>query len=467
MSLKFLSRIHKGIGFRLTLWYSLIFFLSFLILFVFAYFFLFSFFQRSDRESIRIELNEYATQYNKGGLDALEKEIELDKHASGKNTYFIRLAGAQNNTLLLNIPEQEQWVGFDLKQLEKSYTHANKEWLRLRAKEEVIQIASLHLPDGYLLQVGKSTENQADLLMIFYETFVGIMIPLISIGFIGGGFLAFRALQPIRGLINIQRSIIETGKMDVRVPTRQTGDELEELVVLFNRMLEKIEVLINGMRDSLDNVAHDLRTPMTRLRGIAEMALRSERNPETMREALVECAEESERILTMLNTLMDISEAETGVMKLDLRKVSLLTLIENVVELYRYVAEEKNVAIHTVCPSELYVTVDLNRMQQVLANLLDNAIKYNFDGGRVDIEVCEKQQEILITIKDAGVGIPPEELPKIWDRLYRGDKSRSQRGLGLGLSLVQAVVHAHRGYVQATSEPGSGSLFTICLQRKL
>jgi len=204
-----------------------------------------------------------------------------------------------------------------------------------------------------------------------------------------------------------------------------------------------------------------------RLRGIAETALRSEQSPEVLREALMDSLEESERISSMLNALMDISEAETGVMKLDLRKVSLLKLIENVVELYRYVAEEKNVAIHTVCPAELYVTVDLNRMQQVLANLLDNAIKYNFDGGRVDIEVCEKQQEIHIAIKDTGVGIPPEELSKVWDRLYRGDKSRSQRGLGLGLSLVQAVVHAHRGYIQATSEPGSGSLFTIILPRKL
>jgi signal transduction histidine kinase len=467
MSLKFLSHIHKRIGFRLTLWYLLIFFLSFLTIFVFAYFFLLSFFERSDRKDIRSQLNECAIEYNRGGLDALKKVMELEKHARGKNIYFVRLKGAQNNTLLLNIPEQEQWAGFDLKQLEKSDTHANKQWLRFRAHGEVIQIASLYFPDGYLLQVGKSTEDQGDLLKIFYKTFVGIVIPVILIGFIGGGFLAFRALQPIRSLINFQRSIIKTGRMDMRVPTRQTGDELEELVVLFNRMLEKIEVLINGMRDSLDNVAHDLRTPMTRLQGIAEMALRSEQNLETTQEALVECAEGAERILNMLNTLMDISEAETGVMKLDLREVCLLNLIENAVELYRYVAEEKNVAIHTVCPPELYVTVDPNRMVQVLANLLDNAIKYSFSDGRVDIEVYQKQQEILITIKDTGVGIPPEELPKIWDRLYRGDKSRSQPGLGLGLSLVQAVVHAHMGYVQATSEPGSGSLFTICLQRKI
>jgi signal transduction histidine kinase len=465
MFLKSLNWRKKSIGFRLAVWYSSILIVSFLMVFVFAYLSLSSSIRKYDRDNIQTELNECASQYQKGGIKALQEEVEFEKHATGRNSFFVRLAGPENKTIFLNTPVE--WEKLDLRQLESTHTNAVKEWFRLKIDDDVFEIASLRLIDGHVLQVGKNMESRGKLLKRFHVNSAVVIVLLIFLSFGGGMFLASRALRPIRGLIETLQSILETGKMDVRAPTAQTGDELDVLASLFNVLLGKIKILITGMQHSLDNVAHDLRTPLMRLRGIAETALRSEQSPEVLREALMDSLEESERISSMLNALMDISEAETGVMKLDLRKVSLLKLIENVVELYRYVAEEKNVAIHTVCPAELYVTVDLNRMQQVLANLLDNAIKYNFDGGRVDIEVCEKQQEIHIAIKDTGVGIPPEELSKVWDRLYRGDKSRSQRGLGLGLSLVQAVVHAHRGYIQATSEPGSGSLFTIILPRKL
>jgi signal transduction histidine kinase len=251
--------------------------------------------------------------------------------------------------------------------------------------------------------------------------------------------------------------------MDTRVQSPQTGDELDELATLFNGMLEKIEALINGMRDSLDNVAHDLRTPMTRLRGIAEIALRSDQNLEICREALADCVEESERILTMLNTLMDISEAETGAMKLDLESMNVSALIEGVAELYRYVAEDKGILIHTKASNDLCLTADPNRMRQILANLLDNAIKYTPTGGRIDMEAHHRGEKIIILVKDTGIGIYPEELPRIWDRLYRGDQSRSQKGLGLGLSLVKAIVRAHKGQIEVLSEPGKGSNFIISL----
>ena len=254
--------------------------------------------------------------------------------------------------------------------------------------------------------------------------------------------------------------------MDVRAPTTHTGDELDVLAALFNALLEKIKTLITGMQSSLDNVAHDLRTPLMRLRGIAETALRSEQSPEVLREALMDSLEESERIASMLNALMDISEADAGMMKLHLEDVNLLKLIKDVVELYHYVAEEKDIRIYTSCAKDLYLAVDPNRIRQVLANLLDNAVKYTPPEGRVDIEIFRKEYEIVITVRDTGIGIPPEELPKVWDRLYRGDKSRSERGLGLGLSLVKAIVEAHKGHVDVSSVPGGGSSFYIYLPER-
>jgi signal transduction histidine kinase len=165
----------------------------------------------------------------------------------------------------------------------------------------------------------------------------------------------------------------------------------------------------------------------------------------------------------MLNTLMDVSEAETGAMKLNLEEMNVAPLIDDVVDLYGYVAEEKGVSVHAGFPDELYLTGDRSRLRQVLANLLDNAIKYTPTGGRIDIEASRGEREVEITVKDTGIGISEDELDNIWDRLYRGDKSRSQRGLGLGLSLVRAIVGAHKGRVEVMSKPGSGSIFSVHL----
>ncbi len=248
------------------------------------------------------------------------------------------------------------------------------------------------------------------------------------------------------------------------MPVGTSGDAIDELSALFNQMLDRISTLIDGMGSALDNVAHDLRTPMTRLRGVAERALATG-DAEVQREALSTCLEESERILAMLDTLMDISEAETGTMRLALTEVSLATLVGEVVSVYEDVAEDRRVDIHTDVEGGLAVTADRDRLRQVLANLIDNAIKYTPAGGHVTVAARSEGDTIRIEVTDTGIGIPPHDLPKIWERLYRGDQSRTERGLGLGLSLVRAIVTAHHGTVEVRSEPGRGSTFVVRLPR--
>jgi signal transduction histidine kinase len=260
------------------------------------------------------------------------------------------------------------------------------------------------------------------------------------------------ALQPLRALADTIRAILHTGRTDARVPVQPGGDAFGDLVTLVNAMLDRIDAVVGGMRGALDNVAHDLRTPMARLRGTAESALASN-DPVVLRGALADCVEESDRIIEMLNTLMDISEAETGTMALRRERTELRELVAQTIDLYEDVAEEAGVTIQTAVPEGLAVDADRNRLRQVLANIVDNAVKYTPSGGRVEISAGQEKGMAYIRVADTGVGIPPADLPRVWERLYRGDKSRSTRGLGLGLSLVKAIVEAHGGRVGIQSSP--------------
>lgn len=310
-----------------------------------------------------------------------------------------------------------------------------------------------------------STESRLRVLNRFLEFFMYVGIFLLLVGIVSGYYLSRRALHPIRHLNQTVRTI-KKGNMNVRVPQTKTYDELGELVRLFNKMLSRIEGLIEGMKGSLDNVAHELRTPMTRMHNIADTALQSGNNQKTYREALQDFVEESDRMLKMLNTLMDISEAETGVMKLDLEEFGIRELIEPVVEVYSFIAEEKGLYIQTELEEDLVVTVDFNRISQVLANLLDNAIKFTpSDTSPISVKAGKYNSEVIISVADKGKGIDEQELPQIWDRLYRGslDKSEVCKGLGLGLAQVRAIMWAHAGWVDVSSNPGAGSIFLIHL----
>ena len=412
---------------------------------------------------IQLKSNEYALMEQAEGIDALSREIHQEYSGNRLADLFVRLADPQNHTLILTIPRRFRDRDFKILNNKKM----TDTWLSLRNKKgrDSIEIRTRRLSDGYLLQVGKGSDEREDLLERFRGIFGLIMIPIVLIGLATGAFMSFRSLRPIRDLIHTVREI-ETGKMDARVPSSHTGDELDELIQLFNNMLEKIKTLIGRMQEALDNVAHDLRTPVTRIRTGIEMILQSDSDASALRETLMDCAEESEHIMTMLTTLMDISEAESGVMRLNIEEVDIAALIKGIVELYQYVAEERQMEISILAPEGLKAHVDASRTRQVVANLLDNAIKYGKNGGMIEIKADIKDKLLVISVEDNGEGIAHGDLRRIFDRLYRADKSRSRRGLGLGLSLVQAVVHAHKGRCEVQSTPGEGSRFTVFLPYK-
>ncbi len=453
----------RSLNVRLASLFLLLFLLFSSVLFVLAYVLLESSLRREQDEELRSKLLQFWALYQVSGLDLLTEETFTDRLTAEWRFYLVRVADSANETLFLYVPAH--WENFDADRLSALTATEGSERVKLESDREdtVIEVAGLNLHDGNVLQIGINIGSRLRALAGFRRAFLVVVAPLLTLGFAGGIIFANRSLKPISRLIGAIRSILATGKMNNRLPTRGTGDELDELVELFNTLLSKIDSLIQGMRASLDNVAHDLRTPLTRLSAKAQMALQSAAGGNADREALKKCIDESAAMLTMLNTLMDISEAETGAMKLARKRVDLAAIVADMAELYRYTAEENGLSIEVDVPGELQAPVDLTRIRQVFANLLDNAVKYTPAGGTIEVRVRRDGSEACISVRDTGPGIAQDDIENIWDRLYRSDKSRSTPGIGLGLSLVRAIVKAHDGTVSVVSKPGKGSVFSVTL----
>jgi signal transduction histidine kinase len=280
-----------------------------------------------------------------------------------------------------------------------------------------------------------------------------------------GWFMARRALGGVERVTETARGIGQ-GDFARRVTVSNRGDEIDNLATTFNVMLDKIQSLILELKQVTSDIAHDLRSPITRIRGMAETTLLGDKTMQAYQDMAGLVVEESDRLVVIINSLLEIAEADAGVAQLTRSDFDMTVMVQDAVELFRPVAEDRGIAFYLTAPSgQLIFKGDKGRLQRVLANLIDNALKYTGPGGRVLVSVQDELSHIKVSMADNGIGIKEHDLPHIFDRFYRADRSRSTCGNGLGLSLAQAFVKAHQGHIDIESSPDKGSTFRIVLPR--
>lgn len=467
-----LSSTLSRLSVRLTLWHSALFIGSALVLLAVNYVLLKTRVETAERDAVDFRLNQYLREYQNRALPGVRRTAALRKGRS-QNAFFVRVADAKNQTIFIR--DRQDWVEFGPERLSKEPLpeKGKRIWRTLRsASGTELLLGAERLPDGGLLEVGKSTEELQKVLSTYRRMSMLTLLVFIPANFAGGAFLASRALRPVQHLTVGAKKIVETGRFDSRVPSPGSGDELDALVRVFNQMLGRIDTLLCNTRECLDNVAHDLRTPLTRLRVKVQSALevslktstpQLDLNRDLLTKALADCIEETDRVAAMLNTLMEIAEAKTGLIRLEPVQVCLAEILSYTIEGYAELSEERGVTITMDVSPRIHVRADPTALSRAFANLLDNAIKYTPAAGciRITAETCDDIVEIRFA--DTGVGISAQDLPLIWERLFRGNTSHSKRGLGLGLSFVRAIIMAHGGSVVAQSKPGHGTTVKVTL----
>jgi signal transduction histidine kinase len=465
-----LDRLRRSVAVRLSVWFAALFAIGFTAIFVLMYALLARQLERRDFEALRLRLQQYADIYQARGLGGMRERISEEREAPHVRSLFVRLVGPRGNLVWGRVPPDwidqdprtvnvpDGWGGWTVRQV---YT------VRVpRDQQRDLAVVSTVLPDGLLLQVGRSTDSRSTLLEPLRAMFLWIGGAVVLVGFGAGLIAAWRATRPLQSVVETARRIISTGALDARVPMPRRNDDIAELVQYFNTVLDKNAALLRAMREALDNVAHDLKTPLTSMRGTAELALSQNGSEALLRDALGECVERSDDVLRLLRALMEISEAEAGVLKLEKLPCDLGELARTAVDLYSDVDEIRQIQLTFEAGEPTPILADPTRLRQAIANLIDNAIKYTPQPGAVTVRSAVRDGHAVLSVADTGPGVPLAEQPRIWERLYRGDQSRSQTGLGLGLSLVRAIVEAHGGSAKVRNGETGGAVFELELPRR-
>jgi heavy metal sensor kinase len=320
-----------------------------------------------------------------------------------------------------------------------------------------------HGPPFYVSLGAPLSQNQR-VLREFTLVYLGIIPGALILGSLLGWVMAGRALTPVLEVAQAAQRI-SSSNLSLRIPTRRAGDELDYLILTFNRMIERLEASFEQMRQFSTDVSHELRTPITAIRGQLEVALFTAQTTEQYREAMFNALQDIDRLSQIVRALLLLSQAESGQLALQKSRLDLCAAARELVDQFQIPAEEAGVRLTADLPEHCFALADRVQIERLITNLLSNAIKFTPAGGQVELTVREGNGEVEIVVADTGRGIPTESLPHIFDRFYRVPGSDTatapEQGLGLGLSFVAWIVKVHKGTIDVSSVPGKGTRFTV------
>lgn len=465
MSLSRLRKFARSFRFRIAASYFVLVILTSVVVFGFLYYLIVQTLREKDARIIESEFKRFALLEANEGTAGFEAWLKQKPSDENRGDLFVRLIDKDGKTVFEHDPAILREIGGDV--FARAIDLAGNDTItRVEApddSEDAVEFKTGRLENQMRLQVGKDTEDREELLEKFRDAFGLTIFGALLTAIATGAFFSRSITSPIRDLVKTVNRV-HGGDLKARAQNRKSGDELDELAHFLNGMLDQNAKLITALTESLDAVAHDLRTPLTKLRATAERASQTEGSAgESLRkEALGEILENTDQIIELINAIFDMSEAEAGAMKLRPRTFRMRDFLYDIVDVYSLIAEEKAIEIKLELPVDFEFSCDI-RMKQALANLIDNAIKFSPSSTTIVLRAEQIDNKVKISVVDEGPGISADERERIFERLYRGDHSRSTRGMGLGLSLVRAVVKAHGGSVNVMSRNNSakGSEFTL------
>ena len=469
MSLRKILRLPNTLAFRLTLWYAGIFTLFSGVAFLLFYTLIAAVFQERTDQELLAQAQRFSTLLAGDGIGAVNNSAVIEAQAAGEKKLFFRFLNFTGEVFSSSNMSYWKDITVDGGALEKLLRGSGPilETITIPNRGDEVRILYAMLSPAVIVQVGQAMEGQARLLDAFKRIFIITMSFLIVVAAGVGWFMARRAVSGIEAVTQTAQKI-SAGSLEERVPVKPRGDEIDQLATTFNRMVDRIQTLLTEIKEMSDNIAHDLKSPVTRIRGTAEVTLTTGTSVEDYENMAASTIEDCDRLLDMINTMLLISKTEAGVEKPASGKVEVSALIRQACELFSPIAEDKDVSLNYEATEKTFVSGDARMFQRMLSNILDNAVKYTPPGGRVEVSLTEaKNHNITISVTDTGVGISEADLPRIFERFYRCDQSRSLPGTGLGLSLARAIARAHGGDITVTSTVNEGSNFTITLPKSL
>lgn len=410
-------------------------------------------------ETIETEISALAEQYRQGGLRRLITVIERRGRQTGSFLYLLvdSRGDSMTGNAILRVPALTVNPGW----IEMSYNWPDE-------AETVSRLARVRvflLPSGLRLFVGRDLEERSRLQEVTRRARGLSLLLVVLLGGFGAWFVTKRVLARVEGVARTSAAIME-GNLSHRLPVTNTNDEFDRLSMHLNQMLDRIGELMTGLRELSDNVAHDLRTPLTRLRNGAEDALRKATTLDEAKVALERSIEESDNLLKVFDALLMIARAESGNLATSLKPVDLGELAGGIFELYEPLAEEAGLDFSIDIAPGLMASANRELIGRALSNLVDNALKYGLgeSGQRGALAIAARREGdmIRLSVADRGAGIPLEKRASVVERFVRLDESRSKPGLGLGLSLVAAIARLHGGeLVLEDNAPGLRAVLVI------